>query len=65
MHEFANSGLEDRPAPPDRRRRLAEAAAQLNLAGVTIGHAVFSPQCHTAEALVSQAVKDAEPVVTR
>jgi GGDEF domain-containing protein len=46
------------------RRRLAETAARLNLPGVTIGHAVFSPHCRTAEALVSQAVRDAEPVAT-
>jgi GGDEF domain-containing protein len=44
------------------RRRLAETALRLNLAGVTIGHAVFSPDCLTAEALVSQALRDAEPV---
>jgi GGDEF domain-containing protein len=44
------------------RRRLAETALRLNLAGVTIGHAVFSPECRTAEALVSQALRDAEPV---
>jgi hypothetical protein len=41
---------------------LAEAARQLNLGGITIGHAAFSPDCRTAEALVSQAVRDAEPV---
>ena len=46
------------------RRRLAEAAVRLNLAGVTIGHAVFSPDCRTAEALVSHAVRYAEPVAT-
>jgi hypothetical protein len=44
------------------RRRLAEAARQLNLGGITVGHAVFSPECRTAEALVSQAMRDAEPV---
>ncbi len=44
------------------RRRLADAAMRLNLAGVTVGHAVFSPDCKTAEALVSQAVRDAEPI---
>jgi GGDEF domain-containing protein len=44
------------------RRRLAETALRLNVAGVTIGHAVFSPDCRTAEALVSQALRDAEPV---
>jgi hypothetical protein len=44
------------------RRRLADAAARLNLAGVTVGHAVFSPDCRTADALVSQATRDAEPI---
>lgn len=44
------------------RRRLADAAARFNLSGVTVGHAVFSPDCRTAEALVSQAVRDAEPI---
>jgi GGDEF domain-containing protein len=44
------------------RRRLADAAARFNLSGVTLGHAVFSPDCRTAEALVSQAVRDAEPI---
>ena len=34
----------------------------MNLVGVTVGHAVFSPECRTAEALVSQAVRDAEPI---
>jgi GGDEF domain-containing protein len=44
------------------RRRLADAAGRLNLAGVTVGYAVFSPDCKTAEALVSQASRDAAPV---
>ena len=44
------------------RRRLADAAGRLNLAGVTVGHAVFSPECRTAEALVSQAIRAAEPI---
>ena len=44
------------------RRRLADTAIRLNLEGVTVGHAVFSPDCRTAEALVSQAVKDAAPI---
>jgi GGDEF domain-containing protein len=44
------------------RRRLADAAGRLNLVGVTVGHAVFSAECRTAEALVSQAVRDAEPL---
>ncbi|HEY2434174.1 MAG TPA: hypothetical protein VGI12_15975 [Vicinamibacterales bacterium] len=44
------------------RRRLAESATRADLAGLTVGHAVFSPECRTAEALVSRAVRDAEPV---
>jgi hypothetical protein len=44
------------------RRRLAEAAEHCQLTGVTLGHAVFSPECRTAEALVSQATRDAGPL---
>lgn len=44
------------------RRRLSESAARPGLAGLTVGHAVFSSECRTAEALVSRAVRDAEPV---
>jgi hypothetical protein len=44
------------------RRRLGEAAGRLNLTGVRVGHAAFSPECRTAEALLSQAAKDAQPV---
>lgn len=44
------------------RRRLAEATARGELARLTVGHAVFSPECRTAEALVSRAARDAEPV---
>ena len=44
------------------RRRLGEAAGRFNLAGVTVGHAAFSPECRTAEALLSQAARDAQPV---
>ena len=39
------------------RRRLGEAARRLNLAGVSVGHAAFSPECRTAEALLSQAAQ--------
>jgi GGDEF domain-containing protein len=46
------------------RRCVAETAARMRLGTVRVGHAVFSHSCRTAEALVSQAVKDAEPVVT-
>lgn len=44
------------------RRRLSEAAGRINLAGVTVGHAAFSAECRTAEALLSQAARDAQPV---
>jgi GGDEF domain-containing protein len=44
------------------RRRLTDAASRLHLVGVTVGHAVFSSDCRTAEALVSQAVRDAAPI---
>jgi hypothetical protein len=42
------------------RRRLGETASRLNLSGVRVGHAAFSPDCRTAQALLSQAVKDAQ-----
>ena len=44
------------------RRRLGEAATRLNLSGVRVGHAAFSPDCRTADALLSQAARDAQPV---
>jgi hypothetical protein len=44
------------------RRRLGETASRLNLTGVRVGHAAFSPECRTASALLSQAAKDAQPV---
>ena len=44
------------------RRRLGEAASRLKLAGVTVGHAAFSPECRTAEALLSHAARDAQPI---
>jgi hypothetical protein len=44
------------------RQRLGEAATRLNLNGVRIGHAAFSPECRTADALLSQAARDAQPV---
>jgi hypothetical protein len=44
------------------RRRLGEAAARLSMPGVTVGHAAFSPECRTAEALLSRAARDAQPV---
>jgi len=42
------------------RRRLGETASRLNVAGVRVGHAAFSADCRTAEALVSQAANDAQ-----
>lgn len=44
------------------RRRLGETASRLNLTGIRVGHAAFSPECRTAEALLTQAVRDAQPV---
>jgi GGDEF domain-containing protein len=44
------------------RRRLGEAAGRLNLAGVRVGHAAFSPECRTAEALLARAAQDAQPI---
>jgi hypothetical protein len=44
------------------RRRLGETASRLNLTGVRVGHAAFSPECRTAAALLSQAARDAQPV---
>ena len=44
------------------RRRLGEAAIRLNLSEVRVGHAVFSADCRTAEALLSQALHTAQPV---
>jgi len=44
------------------RQRLGETASRLNLTGVLIGHAAFSPECRTAEALLSQAARAAQPV---
>lgn len=45
------------------RRRLADAADRLNIAEVRVGQAAFSPDCRTAAALLSRAVREAEPVV--
>ncbi len=44
------------------RHRLGEAASRLNLPGVRVGHAAFSAECRTAEALVLQATRDAQPI---
>jgi hypothetical protein len=45
------------------RRRLADAADRLNIADVRVGQAAFSADCRTAAALVSRAVREAEPIV--
>ena len=45
------------------RRRLADAADRLNIADVRVGQAAFSPDCRTAAALLSRAVREAEPIV--
>ena len=44
------------------RRRLGETASRLQLTGIRVGHAAFSPECRTAEALLLQATRDAQPV---
>jgi hypothetical protein len=44
------------------RRRLGETASRLNVPGVRVGYAAFSPECRTADALLSQAARDAQPV---
>lgn len=45
------------------KRRLLDAAESMNLTSITIGHAALSPTCHTADALVGQARRHAEPVI--
>jgi hypothetical protein len=45
------------------RRRLADAADRLNIPGVRLGQAALSADCRTAEALLSRAVREAEPVI--
>ena len=44
------------------RHRLSEAARRLELAGVTVGQAAFSPECCTSDALLSRAASEAQPV---
>ena len=44
------------------RRRLGDVAARSMVPGVTLGHAVFSPECRTGEALLLRAARDAQPV---
>jgi GGDEF domain-containing protein len=45
------------------RRRLADAADQLNISDVKLGQAAFSADCRTADALLSRAVREAELIV--
>jgi GGDEF domain-containing protein len=45
------------------RRRLADAADRLNISDVKLGQAALSPDCRTADALLSRAVREAELIV--
>jgi hypothetical protein len=45
------------------RRRLADAADRLNISDVKLGQAALSPDCRTADALLSRAVREAEPII--
>jgi hypothetical protein len=45
------------------RRRLADAADKLQISDVRLGQAALSPDCRTADALLSRAVRGAEPIV--
>lgn len=45
------------------RRRLADAADQLNISDLKLGQAALSPDCRTADALLSRAVREAEAIV--
>jgi hypothetical protein len=45
------------------RRRLADAADRLKISDVKLGQAALSPDCRTADALLSRAVREAEPIV--
>ncbi len=44
------------------RARLREATGSFKLEGLTVGHAALSEECRTAEALLSQAARNAQPV---
>lgn len=44
------------------RRRLADAADQLNVSDLKMGQAALSADCRTADALLSRAVREAEPI---
>jgi hypothetical protein len=45
------------------RRRLADAADRLNISDVKLGQAALSPDCRTADALLSRAVREAEAII--
>lgn len=45
------------------RQKLADAAGTLQWSSVLLGQAAFSPDCRTANALVSRALRDAEAIV--
>ena len=45
------------------RQRLADAADRLNISDVRLGQAAMSPECRTADALLSRAVREAEAIV--
>jgi hypothetical protein len=45
------------------KERLAEAAVRLDVSELRVGRAALSPECRTAEALVTAAMLSAEPVI--
>jgi hypothetical protein len=45
------------------RQRLADTAERLNVSGLKLGQAAFSPEVRTADALLELALRQAEPVI--
>jgi GGDEF domain-containing protein len=45
------------------RRRLADAAGRLKISDLKLGQAALSAECRTADALLSRAVSESEPIV--
>jgi len=45
------------------RQRLADTAERLNVSGLKVGQAAFSPEVRTADALLELALRQAEPVI--
>ena len=45
------------------RQRLADTAGRLNVSGLKLGQAAFSPEVRTADALLELALRQAEPVI--